>query len=504
MAACLSPLVAHKTNATATTKTSARNLNDFRGAGDYTCPAGAPLVHYSVAAIDVGDWLGRELRYHDAIIDPDSLAFVALERFTPEQVEKGQADQYTNHAAGALDYAQQKLEALKPYYQKHSLEPLVLRANAGQCIRVALFNLLPDEMNDAAGDALMPKIVPLNVDQRGLEANKDAGDVKPSSKVSMHIQKLFYTVDENDGSNTGWNSEMLGSLMASPLTKCDSSDAACGPQHYHWYAGTVALEACEDNVQEKCLVARPKELGASNITSLGDIINHPVHGLFGAMIIEPAQAEYECLNEAGSVDTEREALQVGCGIRSQIKQAHTSFREFVVFYRDGLNLHYESLDASHPIPNCLICDDSYDRGEKGINYNTEPFWARLKQKPSLDVASGKWTLPELNDAYFPENFFLESYQPTATPKFLAKKEEEVRFRVLQPHGRARQRTFMVYGHDFPDMMPEFGSPHAPLISVGKAITAKIDSANPGLWQYRDGPNQMWSGGAWGIFDVKSE
>jgi hypothetical protein len=120
------------------------------------------------------------------------------------------------------------------------------------------------------------------------------------------------------------------------------------------------------------------------------------------------------------------------------------------------------------------------------------------------MASGKWTLPELNDAYFPENFFLESYQPTATPKFLAKKEEEVRFRVLQPHGRARQRTFMVYGHDFPDMMPEFGSPHAPLISVGKAITAKIDSANPGLWQYRDGPNQMWSGGAWGIFDVKSE
>ena len=503
LANCLSPLAAHKNGGAPVTRLKVKNIDAFRGAGDYTCPADAPVVHYSVAAVDVGEWLGSELRYREHIIDPDGLAFVALERFSPADVEAGKAEGYLAHPAGARGYALQKLDALKSYYQHHSLEPLVLRANAGQCVRVALFNLLPANMADAPGDALMPKIVPLNVDQAaGVDGHgQTAGDVTPSSRVSLHVQKLFYTVDENDGTNAGWNTAVLSSPLAAPLSECAPNDPVCGPQHYHWYAGTVSLEPCAEDPGQKCLVARPKELGASNLTSLGDVINHPVHGLYGALIVEPAQAEYECLDASGKVDAERQALHIGCGIRSRIKSPEGSFREFVVFYRDGLNLHYTSGESSHPIPDCLICDDSYDLGEKGINYNTEPFWARLQQKPVLDSVSGAWTLPELNAAFFPENFFLESWQPVATPGFVAREGEEVRFRVLQPSGRARQRAFLVYGHDFVDMMPEFGSPHAPIITVGKAITAKIDAANPGLWQYRDGPNQIWAGGAWGLFEV---
>lgn len=501
---CLSPLAKHRADGSGAEilNVDRESFEEFNDNTEYSCPQDAPTVHYSVAAVDVGDWLGRESKYRERIFDPDSLAFVVLERYTPEQVSNGEAKDYVDHLAGARDYATLKLNNLKSYYSDHPLEPLVLRANAGQCVRVALFNMLPEDMGDAAGDALMPKIVPLNVDQTAKDAYAGAGDVKPSSQVSMHAQKVFYTVDQNDGSSVGWNS----AVMAPSLQGCDPEDlGVCTPRHYHWYAGTVSLKTCEDDASKQCMVAQPRELGASNIVSLGDVINHPVHGLIGGLIIEPENASYTCIDVASDEDSERTALHIGCGIRADISYADKQrFREFVVFYRDGLNLHYQGdgKDNSYPIPDCLICDDSYDLGEKGLNYTTEPFWARLGQSPALDSASGRWALPELNGAFFPTDFFLETYKPVATPRFVANAGEEVRFRVLQPSGRARQRAFLVYGHDFPDMLPEFGSPHAPLISVGKAITARIDSAHSGLWQYRDGPSQMWSSGAWGIFEVK--
>ena len=477
------------------------NISDYDKNTDFSCPKTktktARKVRFNIAAVVVGNWLGKELQYNKNIEDPDSLAFVVLP-FTEGAVTKDAIQGYLGNLRDG-------------YYSNHPLEPLVIRANSGDCIEIALFNMLTTDlsgksttessdkaeikMGDTRGDALMPKIVPLNVDKQFTSdgAEMAVEDVKPSSNVTLHAQKVFYTLNQNDGANIGWNNE----------TNCEDEF----PCHFSWYAGTVSIENCEGDDSQKCAVARAKELGASNLTSYGDIINHPVHGLFGALIIEPKGSTYDCVDENGAIDTSRKELGIGCGIRAKINYADDTnkppFREFVVFYRDGLNLHYKEGDSSNPIPDCLICDDSYDLGEKGFNYNTEPFWARLGQKPEKN-SNGIYMLPELNQAYFPTNFFSEDYKPIATPKFVAEAGDEVRFRVLQPHGRARQRAFMVSGHDFIDMIPEFGSPHAPLISVGKAITARIESANPGVWQYRDGPSHMWSSGAWGIFEVKNK
>ncbi len=490
---CLRPLSApYASDDSSQAALQVENISEFSGSSEYSCPAGAQKVYYSVAAVDVGDWLGQELEFRSGITDPDSLAYVVLERSdNPIQW------------SSALDYATEKLDTLKPYYLAHGIEPMAMRANAGQCLNVSLFNMLPDTMGDARGDARMPKIVPLNVEQSVAEANNGAGDVTPSNRVSMHVQKVFYTVDEYDGSNTGWNSDLLNSPKAKPLVNCPLTDPTCQPQTYNWYAGTVSIEPCPSDATKQCLKARPRELGASNIVSLADVINHPVHGLFGGLIVEPEDASYQCLDEDGNLDAARFALTNDCGIRALVQHGGNQvFKEFVVFYRDGMNLHFAEGGSTHPIPNCLICDDSYDLGDKGINYNTEPFWARLGQSPAQDAATGDWVLPDLNGALFPENFFLDSYGPVATPRFVANEDDAIRFRVLQPHGRARQRTFMVYGHQFPDMMKEFGSPNTPLMSVGKTITASIDAAVPGLWQYRDGPNHFWASGAWGQLEVK--
>ncbi|MCF6250551.1 MAG: hypothetical protein L3J75_04660 [Methylococcaceae bacterium] len=462
------------------------NRNEFVVGGDNTCPKNATRhVTFYIDAVDISQWLGDEkfnTAYDSQLRDPDSLAFILLDR----KINK--PDQgFPSPKLREINTIKKKLA--ERYRQQQNIEPLVLRANAGDCIQVVLYNHLHNhlakEQIDKVGDALMPKIVPLNVEA---DAISGSSDVKPSSMVTIHPQLVAHNVATQDGAAIGFNNE--GQLVP-------GMDGRGNPfRVYYWYAGTVEIEAGE-------LVAKPRELGAINLVSFGDIVNHPPHGLFGALIIEPENTTYHHV-ETG------ELLAKGDGVRAEIRYREQDkkkpFKEFVVFYRDGMNLHYLSDDGqSIPVPNCPICDDSYDRGEKGINYNSAPFWLRLGQKPQQPAdATGtqRWFLPDLNGAYFPRIFFSEDDQPVPTPKFVAREGDEVRFRVLQPAGRARQRSFLVYGHDFPDLLTYFGSPHAPLMSVGKAITADIKSAKPGHWLYRDGPNHFWSGGAWGVFDVE--
>jgi hypothetical protein len=157
-----------------------------------------------------------------------------------------------------------------------------------------------------------------------------------------------------------------------------------------------------------------------------------------------------------------------------------------------LNLHDGNAGGkTSPLLDCRVCDDSYDLGEKGFNYHSAPFHARLGQDPQAN----------LNGAFYPADFFTTAYQAIPTTSYQAKAGEEVRFRVLQPHGRNRQHAFLIYGHDFADLLPRFGSPHSPIISVGKGLTVNIRQANPGSWLYRDGPAHLWAGGLWGSFVV---
>lgn len=112
-----------------------------------------------------------------------------------------------------------------------------------------------------------------------------------------------------------------------------------------------------------------------------------------------------------------------------------------------------------------------------------------------DIGAGA----DLNQVQFPKNFLLSSWADIPTPVFQAKAGEEVRFRVSQPYGRARQRAFVSFGADYADMMPGFGSPHSALISAGKAMTATLSgSAKEGCYIYRDGPMHMFASAYGGI------
>ncbi|MDD1612109.1 MAG: hypothetical protein LUQ57_03110, partial [Methylococcaceae bacterium] len=295
---------------------------------------------------------------------------------------------------------------------------------------------------------------------------------------------------------------------------------------YRWYAGLIQEERAGKAAQSPYLPSLdgscPTEekrvcsegLGPVNLASFGDVMEHATHGLFGALVIEPVKAQYwdpkkVSFSADGSIvlpsgQQETEAGNYTGSHAIVTLEDGNYFREHVLFYQDGLNLHYKKV----PIPDCIICDDSYDLGERGVSYRSAPFWARLGLEPPASGKPGDWV--DLNTQTFPANFFQTSYQPIPTPTLEARPGERVKVHVLQPAGRARQRVFTVTGHDYAAMppLPGFGSIGTVLMSPGKAITADLqntdsgkDGVTEGQWLYRDGPAYMFSNGVWGQLTV---
>ena len=391
------------------------------------------------------------------------------------------------------------------------MEPLVLRANANDCIALNFHNLLSENekepsLPDSSGDALMPKIVPLNVDK---SADPNADDIKPSARLSISIPMLpsvGFTNYHNIG--IGMNRSM--------------EPVPGGRQiNLRLYAGRLELDpgekvkgvpVCDDHEECSYTLNRvPYAFGTIPIKAFGDVIGHGTHGLFGTLIIEPEGATYHDPKTGALVpDNDRWSLGSEALIKyTDEKGKMRTFREFVIAYQDGLNLHWNppwnSANVSEPIGDCPICDDSYDHGEKGLNYRTAPFWSRLRHGIDINgnvVNHSTDAGSDLNQIKFPNNFLLESWAKIPTPIFQAKVGEEVRFRIVQPHGRARQRAFLSFGHDYQDEIPHFGSAHAALLSAGKSVTAVLSgTAKEGCYLYRDGPMHIFAGGVWGHFRV---
>ena len=75
------------------------------------------------------------------------------------------------------------------------IEPLVVRARAGECINFTLFNKLPKLLPDLDGFNTMSNLL----------FHFNANQVKPSNQVGLHPQLLAYNVTNSDGKNVGFN-----------------------------------------------------------------------------------------------------------------------------------------------------------------------------------------------------------------------------------------------------------------------------------------------------------
>jgi manganese oxidase len=362
---------------------AAVNNKDFQG----TCPVAAPSRKFSVTAVTAKDALpGGTLVYNNRtnqggqLHDPTAIMYVR-----------------TND----IDAATGKLKAGVP------IEPLVLRANAGDCIEVTLFNKLPADVPDLPGWNTLPMIVD------GFNANQ----VKPSSQVGLHPQLVAYDVVSSDGANVGFN------VVGNPESYTPDGRQTAKPGEsvkYKWYAGDIRMSGTTK-------VATPVEFGATNLIS-SDPIKHSNKGAIGSLIIEPQGATW-------IEDTNSRAQA------TVSKTDGTSFREFVLQFQTDVNLRRGDLtgDAA-AVPNVAGEEDAEDSGQKALNYRSEPMWKRLGYEPDTPLEQTR---------AFDYTNSLSNAQVNGdpvTPVFTAKAGTPVRFRVLNSNGHARNNVFQVHGH----------------------------------------------------------
>jgi hypothetical protein len=435
---------------------SPTNLNGFSGA----CPNSAPARYFSVAAVAASTALpGGTLVYNSrpnqggALNDPTAILFV-------------RTDDLQNFCKpGAPCPVVPGVPTLAPGVP---IEPLVLRANAGDCITVDLFNLLPATPPDLAGFNTMPMIVD----------KFNANDVAPSPRVGLHPQLVAYDVTRSDGMNVGLMSEQtLGPGGNVPIT-------------YRWYAGDLALSATND------LVATPVEFGAINLSS-SDPIKHSNKGAIGALIIEPQ----------GSTWVEDATSRASATVT---KADTTTFRDFVVHVQNDINFRYAD---NSPVPTVALEEDPEDSGHKAINYRTEPFWKRMGYPPQTDLAKTRTldftsTLTNAQVGGDPQ-----------TPVFTAKAGTPTIFRFLHAGGHQRNNVMQIHGHiwqEEPYINKSTSIGDNPLsewkgAAMGHGPSNHIDVplrngaggkfGVPGDYLYRTHQSFQFDAGIWGIFRV---
>lgn len=208
-------------------------------------------------------------------------------------------------------------------------EPLYIRANAGDCLVVALTNKLPATgIPDHTGDVPLPGDVPF----------------PKSNRVSLHPALLSYDVTRSDGATVGYN--------------FDTTVGPGGTRLYMWYVD-------------------PSLSGATALLAdFADRRGHRHHGLWGGLLIEPKGSTWTHPVTGAAVTSGPEAV---------IRWTHTDGtarvrREFVAGFQDGLRLRDAGGGA---IPPAGPVDDPYELGNRGVNYRTERFAPRLAANPEV-------------------------------------------------------------------------------------------------------------------------
>lgn len=317
-------------------------------------------------------------------------------------------------------------------------KPLILRANVGEWIEVTLHNLFnpakPIEFFD------YPK-VPLDFKHQ------------PSMRVSINPQFLNYDPVCDSGINIGYNNR-------------EQTVGVGESKKYLWYAD--------------------KEYGPCIIHSFADMRNHRYHGLFGAIVIEPAGAKWYRNYSLARTIYDEEAVICAPGIES--------FRECIVMIQNGIRM----LDVNGELVKTIQEDeaegiDTEDTGEKGYNYRSERFANRLKC-----------------DSRISKIFNSRIHGDPATPLFTAYPQDRVIFRTIMPADKPRNVGFTLHGHMWKEQPDDPFSRIIPLqggISIGNTFSMELkDGAScPGDYLYRSG-SLKWDveSGMWGIFRVQKQ
>ncbi len=461
------------------------NPTDFVVDSAGVCPRAAPVRSYDVTAVLANTALGRPAGVTLVPSDP-SATLHAGSRVNPSGgtlVYNPRTTALSNGKSGPLHdptailYVRTgDLDASLKLRPGVPIEPLVLRAVAGECVEVTLRNRLPDDLNlnglfddnpDLANLTSLMGVV--NRDRGGAQGVTTFNNnlIRPSSYVGLHTQLVSYDISKADGTNVGRNPSQL----APPG----------GQARYRWYAGDISGISAGVNTRGVRLVATPIEFGGANIMP-ADKIKQGQKSLIGALIIEP-------VGSAWTEDaTRRTSASVGPDANRDGRPDSVLFRDFALLWQKQLSHRYSDGTAVENVAaEGVISEDSQDSGQMAINYGSEPLWFRFRLRPNADfgnTAGGLGAVPNAHEAY---SNSLVGGDPV-TPVLTATAGQQTRLRLLEPHGAFRGSVFKLHGHGWqrdPYVCP--GS--ADLGLAGKCVQTELPSKAIGV-----NPIGMYIGG----------
>ena len=280
-----------------------------------SCPAGAPVRSYAIAAIGVDITLNRYLDH-----DPEGEMFVLesdLARVRAEEAKNAAARAASpggeplvaTGTAGSPVTAAALDSAVSVGLQGDAIQPLTLRVRQGECLQVTLRNALP----------------------RG-------------EPVSLHLHGSTLMV-AGGGAATAANPAATappGGRVTYEWAVGDQEQA--GTYYFHSHA----LERFQTD-----------------------------HGLFGAVIVEPAGSTW--------LDPATDA-PLATGWAAVVVPPHApAFREFVLYYHEIGDENYQLVDRSgNFVPQVDPELGAYRPDARALNYRSEPFMNRMSLQQALE------------------------------------------------------------------------------------------------------------------------
>ena len=318
------------------------------------------------------------------------------------------------------------------------VEPPILRANAGDWIKINLINQFNSSDNTFSTDSI--KDVQIGIFPAGNPfirlRNTHPNDVyynydlSTSQSVGLHPQLVAYDITAADGMNVGFN-----------------PPATIGPgesQSFYWYAGTLSFD------ESKSLVQTPVEFGSVNLAPADPLIQHR-KGLIGALVVEPKgstwprhhvelenSTEYQYIyNTDGTVAKIDKLQKKTRAVATVTKEDGSVFREIVLVMQTDAYM-YQNPKAGSPKPTQPVLTNA-----SALNYRTEPLVYRYDDGSVTKglVSSFPWgTAARLSNGLVSPNKLTQPpnypaiYADPQTPVVTVKAGTPVRFRWIYPAG----------------------------------------------------------------------
>jgi hypothetical protein len=213
---------------------------------DNGCPKGSLVRRYEVSAVLANRALSKPPDVNvppaapDSQLDPNGGTLVYNPRLTEVSIEmwneKMRKYEIVKFGTGPLHdptailfVRTGDLDEKGKIMDGRPVEPVVLRAAAGECIQVVLHNHLPlyrNEMPDLEGHTSVLGVIRRDKGSPGSKMTSFNNNmIRPSNRIGLHPQLVHYNVQDYDANNVGVNKY---STIPPGSTKI-----------YHWYAGMV-------------------------------------------------------------------------------------------------------------------------------------------------------------------------------------------------------------------------------------------------------------------------